>query len=159
MSFQLGDLPYHTKSVTTIFMPFRGFHKSIISMPFRGFHKTIISMPFRGCSQTFSKHTTINYSLLENPYFINLLVPSRTITNYTQHIAIAFCLIKAFKTKHLLPIHKNLLVPPKITRFMALVEPILHDINNPHHEVIFSTTMMSPTYALHPRLLFPPESE
>ena len=70
VGFQLGDLPYHTKSVTTIFMPFRGFHESIISMPFRSFHKTTIFMPFWGCSQTFSKHTTINYSILENPYFI-----------------------------------------------------------------------------------------
>ena len=73
VGFQLGYFPYHTISITTSFMPFWGFQKSINSMPFRGFHKTKIFMPFRGCSQTFSKHNTINYRILEKPYFINFL--------------------------------------------------------------------------------------
>ena len=39
--------------------------------------------------------------------------------------------LKAFKTNHLLLIHQNLLVPPKTTRFMSLMKPILHDNNKP----------------------------
>ena len=100
----------------------------------------------------------VGYSKRRNFNNINIIFPMHFASWGHHHLNNILPLhfpLKAIITNHLLLIHQNLLLPPKTTRFMALMEPILHDINKPSSWGNFLNCNVKPNLCPSPKAYLP----